>query len=101
MAGHQTPFAALKAGRAVALVMCLLAVSGFAAAQPAALAGPLPAWHLQRGYQVWHDELPERLDPEQVDIVVLAPDERCRPPRVIGPFGLSFPPSIDNVTAAL
>ena len=82
-----------------AAVAMLMATTAPATAQQAP--APEPNWQGLRSYQVWHDELPERLDPAQVEVVVLSPDERCKPPGRTGPFGLPLPPLIDPTTQTL
>lgn len=65
---------------------------------PVALAAEAPTWPLWRGYQVWRDELPDTLPADQVEIVVLSPDQRCRPPATAKVFGMSLGPGVDPAT---
>lgn len=54
-----------------------------------ATALPEPALGAMRSFQVWRDELPDRIDPAELEIVLLSPDSRCRPPPLKALFGLS------------
>jgi hypothetical protein len=89
-----------------ALALTLAAVAAPAAAQspPTAGAGaavlPTATLNLLRAHQVWRDELPDRVDPAEVEIVILSPDSRCRPPLQKGLFGTSINP-LNPVTGAL
>ena len=67
-------------------------------AAPAALVAQAPTWPLWRAYQVWRDELPDTLPADQVEIVLLSPDQRCRPASTGKLFGLTLRPGVDPAT---
>lgn len=53
---------------------------------------PAPTPRLLRSHQVWRDELPDRIDPSALEVVILSPDSRCRPPLQKGLFGITVDP---------
>jgi hypothetical protein len=63
-------------------------------------AAPAPTLQGLRAHQVWLDELPEGIDAAELEVVVLSPDSRCRPPVTKGLFGLTVDP-LDPQTGAL
>lgn len=69
---------------------------------PPVAAATLPAATLQllRSHQVWLDELPDKLDPSQLEVVVISADSRCRPQSQKVLFGLTVNP-LNPVTGAL
>lgn len=68
---------------------------------PAAEASwPAPTPALIRPHQVWLDALPDSLAAADLEVVLLSPDSRCKPPVQKGLFGLSVP-TLHPVTAAL
>lgn len=91
---------------AAALTVVLATLAGQAPAQtaPAKAADtpglPAPTLNLLQAHQVWRDELPDRLDPATVEVVILSPDSRCRPPLQKGLFGMGYNP-LNPVTGAL
>jgi hypothetical protein len=97
----------LSRRRALAtLALTLAAVGAPTAAQspPAAGAGsaalPASTLRLIQAHQVWRDELPDRVDPAELELVLLSPDSRCRPPLQKGLFGTNINP-VNPVTGAL
>lgn len=105
----------LAGSRATALAtsftLALLLASAGAQAQPSPAPAPArpqaaaqglaePALRLLRPYQVWRNELPDRLDPAEVEVVVLSPDTLCKPPPLKGLFGMSVS-ALPPVTGAL
>ncbi len=88
-----------------ALTLALLAVAVQAPAQTAAPKGAdtpalaAPTLQLLQAHQVWRDELPDRIDPAAMEVVILSPDNRCRPPPQKGLFGMVSNP-VNPVAAA-
>lgn len=91
---------------AAVLILTLAAVTTQAQAQIAPSKGAdtqvlaAPSLNLLHAHQVWRDELPDRVDPTAVDIVILLPDSRCRPPLQKGLFGMSLNP-LNPMTGSL
>ncbi len=84
--------------RAAVRALSVLALCAALAAP--AFAQPAPSLRGLRALEVWRDELPERIGRDELEVVVLSPDSRCRPPPLRGPLGLTAD-ALDPVTGVL
>lgn len=93
-----SPSSLRRLGAALTTAALFAAVPAAAQSNAPAPAAATPA--LLRPHQIWLDELPDRIEPSDLEVVVLSPDERCKPPRQKGLFGIAVDP-LDPALGAL